>query len=72
MSTNAASIPDLGADWLKNARLMIASLTQFDKETKSMLAKTFATLFDIAKNNVISGIEKKILKKEKAKTHDSV
>jgi hypothetical protein len=63
MSTNAASIPDLGADWLKNARLMIASLTQFDKETKRMLAKTFASLFDIAKNNLISGLERKILKK---------
>ncbi|MDR2467668.1 MAG: DUF2974 domain-containing protein [Spirochaetaceae bacterium] len=65
MSTNATSIPDLGADWLKNARLMIASLTQFDKETKTMLAKTFATLFDIAKNNFITGIEKKYLKKKK-------
>jgi hypothetical protein len=60
MSTNAASVPDLTADWLKSARLMASSLTQFDKETRTMLGKTFASLFDIAKNNLVEKIEKKI------------
>ena len=60
VSTNAGSIPGLTADWLKSARLIASSLNQFDKETRTMLGKTFASLFDIAKNNLVEKIEKKI------------
>ena len=66
MSTNAVSIPDLTADWLKSARLMASSLNQFDKETRTMLGKTFVSLFDIAKNNLVEKIEKKIYTRKTA------
>ena len=66
ISTNAASVPDLTADWLKSARLIASSLNQFDRETRSMLGKTFASLFDIAKNNLVEKIEKKIYTRKTA------
>ncbi|MDR0540383.1 MAG: DUF2974 domain-containing protein [Spirochaetaceae bacterium] len=72
MSTNANSIPDLTSDWLKNVRMMLASLSQFDKETKKMLAKTFAMLFDIVKNNFLEDIENKYIKKGNVSKNDTL
>jgi hypothetical protein len=51
-STNAKSIPDLTADWLSNIQIIIKSLNTFDKQTRAMLSKTFASLFKIATNNL--------------------
>ncbi|MDR2600927.1 MAG: DUF2974 domain-containing protein [Spirochaetaceae bacterium] len=63
-STNAKSIPDLTADWLKTIHSLVGSLNNMDKETHIMLRKTFNALFEAAKDNLVKGIEKRYFKKK--------
>jgi hypothetical protein len=51
-STKASSIPELTADWFKNATLMIQSLTNINETSRDMVFKTIGALFQAAKNNL--------------------
>jgi hypothetical protein len=50
--TEAQSIQELSADWLKNAFLVIQSLTNTDERTKEVIGKVLASLLQAAKNNI--------------------
>jgi len=51
-STSAASIPELTADWLRNAVVMIQSLKNLDEHSRNMLFTTLHTLLRAARNNI--------------------
>jgi hypothetical protein len=51
-ATEAQSIQELGADWLKNAFLVIQTLTNTDERTKEVIGKALASLLHAAKNNI--------------------
>jgi hypothetical protein len=51
-AAKVTSVPDLGADWLKSAALMIQSLKNIDKTSKTVIKKTLAALFRSARNNL--------------------
>jgi hypothetical protein len=51
-ATEAQSIQELSADWLKNAFLVIQTLTNTDERTKEVIGKALAALLHAAKNNI--------------------
>ncbi|MDR1318766.1 MAG: DUF2974 domain-containing protein [Treponema sp.] len=51
-ATEALSIQELSADWLKNSFLVIQTLTNTDDQTKEMIGKVLASLLRAAKNNI--------------------
>jgi hypothetical protein len=51
-STEAASIPELTANWFKNAARMIQSFTNISETSREMVLKTIGALFQAAKNNI--------------------
>jgi hypothetical protein len=50
VTTEVKSIPEFTDKWLKNTITLLKSMTNLDKETKDMLHKTVAELFEIARN----------------------
>ena len=51
-ATQAKFIPELTADWIKSAGLMLQSLKNIDESTRSLIVKTLAALFRAARNNI--------------------
>ncbi|MDR2617592.1 MAG: DUF2974 domain-containing protein [Treponema sp.] len=51
-STETSSIPELTAGWLRNAVVMIQSLTSIDDQSRDMVFKTLSALLRAAKNNI--------------------
>jgi hypothetical protein len=50
-STEARSFPELSANWFKNVRIIIQSLSTIDEPTREIILKTLSALFKAAKNN---------------------
>jgi hypothetical protein len=51
-STETSSIPELTAGWLRNAVVMIQSLTSIDEQSRDMVFKTLSALLRAARNNI--------------------
>jgi hypothetical protein len=62
-STEAKSFPELTAGWLKNAGLMIQSLTSIDEPTRELIFTAIAALLKAAKNNAGTLLPETSLKK---------
>ncbi|MCL2880023.1 MAG: DUF2974 domain-containing protein [Treponema sp.] len=50
-ATQAKSVLDLGSDWFKASRKMIQTLGNIDDDTKKVIRRTIAALFEAARNN---------------------
>jgi hypothetical protein len=51
-ATEAKSLPELTANWLKNARIMMQSFNNIEEPTKDLISQTLAALLQAAKNNL--------------------
>ena len=51
-ATDAQTLPELTANWYKNARAMLKSLLNLDDEMRSMLGRTLSLLLKSAKKNM--------------------
>jgi hypothetical protein len=51
-ATEAKSLAELTANWLKNARIMIQSFSSIDGPTRDLISQTLAALLRAAKNNL--------------------
>jgi hypothetical protein len=51
-STKVSSIPELSADWLKNALRIIQSFTSIDDRSRDMILVTLGGLLKAARNNI--------------------
>jgi hypothetical protein len=51
-SSEARSLPEFTADWLKHTRLLLQGLNTIDEPTRKLIAQALAALFQAAKNNI--------------------
>jgi hypothetical protein len=57
-STEAKSLPQLTAGWLKNAGLMIQTYKDIDDSSREVISQSLAALFKSAKNNIYTLLPK--------------
>jgi hypothetical protein len=57
-STEAKSLPELTAGWLKNAGLMIQTYKDIDDATRDVISQSLSALFKSAKNNIYTLLKK--------------
>lgn len=55
--TQADTLVQMKENWLKNAKILLATYKNMDDETKKMMTKTMEALFSIIKNNVIQKLK---------------
>lgn len=56
-ATEADTLAKMKENWLKNAKILLATYKNMDDETKKMMTKTMEELFSIIKNNVIQKLK---------------
>lgn len=56
-ATEADTLTQMRKNWLKNAKIFMATYKNMDEETKNMMTKTMEALFVIIKNNMIEKLK---------------